>query len=200
MILFKMLSRGVISVINGCISTGKEVRHHQYSDQYWSILWDVLINTLISTDGYSSILWSVLIGTSHCLSCDWSTVRSTCCVILDTIVHNDYLLLINLLIVTQSHRVKLEEPAVEPQRNSGSIDWFSRWMWSDVFYRPMFIMPAPQEETAEPSRSTRPRSCCSKTATNTSVESSGQSHHRTRVEVSLTTEEEFRSLLTVNVT
>ncbi|MEQ2290085.1 Serine/threonine-protein kinase RIO1, partial [Ameca splendens] len=26
MILFKMLSRGIISEINGCISTGKEVR------------------------------------------------------------------------------------------------------------------------------------------------------------------------------
>lgn len=86
-------------------------------------------------------------------------------------------LLINLLIVIQSHRVKLEEPAVEPQRNSGSTDRFSRWMWSDVFYRPMFIMPAPQQETAEPSRSTRRQSCSSKTVTNMSAESSGQSHH-----------------------
>lgn len=62
-------------------------------------------------------------------------------------------------------------------------------MWSDVFYRLMFITPAPQRETAEPSRSTRPRSCCSKIVTNTSVESSGESHHRRRTQVSPKTEE-----------
>lgn len=32
MILFKMLSRGVISEINGCISTGKEVSDLRFPD------------------------------------------------------------------------------------------------------------------------------------------------------------------------
>ncbi|XP_042338692.1 serine/threonine-protein kinase RIO1-like [Plectropomus leopardus] len=46
MILFKMLSRGIISEINGCISTGKEVRDHL------SIQSITLISTLIHTDQY----------------------------------------------------------------------------------------------------------------------------------------------------
>lgn len=41
MILFKMLSRGVICEINGCISTGKEVRGHSsvHADQRSLIYW-----------------------------------------------------------------------------------------------------------------------------------------------------------------
>ncbi len=126
MILFKMLSRGVICEINGCISTGKEVRNHWYTHQYWSTHWFILINTLIYT--HDNGVWTVCVFVYVCVF---------------------------------------------------------------VFFRRMFITPARQQETAEPSRSTRPPSCCSKTGTNTSAESSGQSHHRRRVQLSHTTEEEY---------